>query len=198
MKKDRLRAVLALLPALALATGCAAGPAAPSSEAALQEADARTPGEGSGFAVQLEGDPPVSREVWENTVTPGFSDVTLPEAYLRAREVFRLFRGAPSHVEDFPREDGAWYEPGTLSREIDGRLYYRAWNRYESWADFEAMVQAVNFMLVAHYTSPQLYETDESFIHRRDNGDWDYLVEYPVRLVNTPAGWRVDAYERPY
>ena len=33
-------------------------------------------------------------------MTPGFIHMT--EEYLRAREVFRLFRGNPSHVEDFP------------------------------------------------------------------------------------------------
>lgn len=432
MKKKPLCAALALL--LALAAGCAAGPAS-SSEAPLREEDARVPGEGSGFVIQLEGEPPVSQQVWENTVTPGFTNMA--EEYLRAREVFRLFLGDPSHVEDFPREDGTWYEPGTLSQEIDGKLYYRAWNRYENWADFEAMVRAVftdeyagtllaegtflnrdgvlwyaadtvqpdpayqggrsdnflvvdryaesgeaegtvteftllahydkeeglfirelplravytgetgwrferfddpaytdrtyppqqrqeytdlsflsqeqqtafararqaaddylfgsgifylpgnqmgetftrqeeggqvpyalvegadaeyasfarrmrglfteeylekvrlaerywdkdgrtaaslgdkgtdiyytgsefdtyrlvgtrgdtvDFMLVAHYTSPQLYETDDSFVYRRNTGNWDYLVEYPVRLVNTSEGWRLDAYERP-
>ena len=141
MKKNRLCAPLALLLSLALAAGCAGAPA-PSSEAPLREEDARIPGEGSGFVIRLEGEPPVSQQVWENTVIPGFGHSTLPEAYLRAREVFRLFRGNPSHVEDFPREDGTWYQPGTLSREIDGKLYYRAWNRYENWADFEAMVRA--------------------------------------------------------
>ena len=437
MKKKRLCAALALLLGLTLAAGCAGAPAS-SSEAPLREEDARIPGEGSGFVVQLEGEPPVSQQVRENTVTPGFIHMT--EEYLRAREVFRLFRGNPSHVEDFPREDGTWYQPGTLSQEIDGKLYYRAWNRYENWADFEAMVRAVftdeyadallaegtfrnrdgvlwyaadtaqpdpayqggrtdnfltvdryvgysevensfkeftllahyegengvfvrelplraeyteetgwrfdrfddpaytdrtyppqqrqeytdlsflteeqqalftaarqaaddylfgsasnilrlpgnrmgetfsvqqngytveaavvegadgdyaaltrkmrglftgeyleksrftqrfgvkdgrttvilgdmgtdiyytdgafdtyrligaredavDFMLVAHYASPQDYETDDSFIYRRDTGNWDYLVEYPVRLVNTPEGWRLDTYERPY
>ena len=140
MKKKRLCAPLALLLGLALAAGCAGAPAS-SSEAPLREEDARIPGEGSGFVVQLEGEPPVSQQVRENTVTPGFIHMT--EEYLRAREVFRLFRGNPSHVEDFPREDGTWYQPGTLSQEIDGKLYYRAWNRYENWADFEAMVRAV-------------------------------------------------------
>ena len=140
MKKKRLCAALALLLGLTLAAGCAGAPAS-SSEAPLREEDARIPGEGSGFVVQLEGEPPVSQQVRENTVTPGFIHMT--EEYLRAREVFRLFRGNPSHVEDFPREDGTWYQPGTLSQEIDGKLYYRAWNRYENWADFEAMVRAV-------------------------------------------------------
>lgn len=439
MKKKRLCAPLALLLGLTLAAGCAGAPAS-SSEAPLREEDARIPGEGSGFVVQLEGEPPVSQQVWENTVIPAPYYIYKAEKYLQAREVFRLFRGNPSHVEDFPREDGTWYQPGTLSQEIDGKLYYRAWNRYENWADFEAMVravftdeyadallaegaflnrdgvlwyaadtaqpdpayqggrtdnflhvdryvldskvegyfqeftllahyegengvftrelplraeytketgwrfdrfddpaytdrtyppqerqeytdlsfltkeqqalftaarqtaddylfgsggtifyvpgnemgetltywegdiparcalvegtdedyaafskkmhalftgeylekvgfsrryweqngqtvaaigdmggnifycdelpdtyrllssseEAVNFMLVAHYASPQYYETDDSFIYRRDTGNWNYLVEYPVRLVNTPEGWRLDTYERPY
>ena len=76
-------------------------------------------------------------------------------------------------------------------------IYYTD-GAFDTYRLIGAREDAVDFMLVAHYASPQDYETDDSFIYRRDTGNWDYLVEYPVRLVNTPEGWRLDTYERPY
>ena len=104
------------------------------------------------------------------------------------------------YLEETGFAERYWSEGGQTATVLgDGGtdLHYTD-SRFDTYRLLGTDGDTVNFLLVAHYASPQLYEEDESFIQRRDSGDWDYQIEYPVRLVNTPEGWRLEAYTRPY
>lgn len=90
-----------------------------------------------------EGDPPVSGEQLAYLAVPDFLNAEQRELYQRAAAVYPIFVGSADAVDNFPRADGSLYGKYALVREFNGKNYIRAWNRYEHWEDFTAMLGSV-------------------------------------------------------
>lgn len=64
----------------------------------------------------------------------------------------------------------------------------------DTWILESQSEQEVVFSVVGHYINIQPGESMKDFEQREKSGDFDWSERFPIRMVNTAAGWRIDEY----
>lgn len=84
---------------------------------------------------------------------------------------------------------------------VNGRMYYVMYGRGATGCNFETfrLVErtddALSFIMTGYYIDPYQWEgeTTEEW-EARQNGDWEYSIDFPMRMVKTADGWRFDEF----
>ena len=87
---------------------------------------------------------------------------------------------------------------------VDGWTYYFGYGRSggdyngnfpETFRLVEQTDDAISFIMTGYYTNSFELdnETFEEYIARQ-NGDWEYSIDFPMRMVKTENGWRFDEF----
>ena len=201
------RSLVLLAAGLALVLGAcaapAAGPPTPPAEVTPASTEAPAPAE-----------PPIPDWMADQPV-PEFLDAEQQDLFRRAFAAANFLMGpVKASVEDFPLEDGSMPELGEYETVgLDGGwIYLVAQGRYARWADFQAMLDgleygwadvpdtyelvsqsedAVEFYLVGHYADLTV-QPDETGTRPLSTERW------PIRMERTADGWRVSEFHVPY
>lgn len=64
----------------------------------------------------------------------------------------------------------------------------------DTWILESQSEQEVVFSVVGHYIDMQPGESMKDFEQREKSEDFDWSERFPIRMVNTAAGWRIDEY----
>lgn len=111
----------------------------------------------------------------------------------------------PSFWEQRNRWEGKRYgEAYPLFINVDGRTYYHPMSRASGgyngnfpetfWATEETDA-ALAFTMTGYYSNPCLLEgEDEAARAARYAAGYEYVIEFPLRMVNTEEGWRFEAF----
>lgn len=111
----------------------------------------------------------------------------------------------PSFWEQRNRWEGKRYgEAYPLFVNVDGRTYYHPMSRASGgyngnfpetfWATEETDA-ALAFTMTGHYSNPCLLEgEDEAARAARYAAGYEYVIEFPLRMVNTEEGWRFEEF----